>query len=224
MFPKRTEHVYLLNGLSEQLCELARIGKTRKFLKGELVFRSGEIAEGVFFLKSGKVKVCHPLSSGKEINLWFCFGGEIFGFAEAAQKGERTVTAQACEDSEILSIPSANFNAFLFEHPKVMFLLLQVMSSRLRCLSETLANVAGERVQTRLARLILWLCAHYGKQDKNILELNILLTHQEIADMIGTTRQTVSSIINDFKRRGILEIHGCNIHILNQKLFFTLLH
>lgn len=208
----------------EQLGALDQTGMLRKLLKGDFVFRSGENAEGVYFLKSGKIKVCHPLSSGKEVNLWFCFGGDIFGLAEAAQNGERAVNAQACVDSEVLSIPRESFNAYLFDHPQVMFLLLQVMSSRLRCLSETLANVAGEKVQTRLVRLMLWLCARYRKRDENNLVMNVLLTHQEIADMIGTTRQTVTSIMSDLKRKGILETRDHYIHILDQSLLVALLH
>ena len=205
-----------------QLSALHQAGTTRALDKGDFIFRTGEHAAGVFFLKSGKIKISQPVSNGKEVILWFCFGGEIFGLAEAAQHGEREVSAQARERCEILSIPQARFNAYLFEHPQVMYLLLQVMSSRLRCLSETLANVAGEPVQTRFARLMLWLCARYGRCDGDSVVMNVCLTHQEIADMIGATRQTVTSIIGDFKRKRMLETRSHFIHITDKRLFSTL--
>jgi CRP/FNR family cyclic AMP-dependent transcriptional regulator len=236
MPPIKTEHDHLVNGLSlvpwnvldqltpEQLRALDQTGTTRKLGKGDFVFRSGENAAGVYFLKSGKIKVSQPVSNGKEVILWFCFGGDIFGLAEAAQHGEREVSAQACETSEVLSIPQARFNAYLFEYPQVMFLLLQVMSSRLRCLSETLANVAGEQVHTRLARLMLWLCARYGRREGAGIIMNVHLTHQEIADMIGATRQTVTSIMSDFKRKGILDTRDHYIHIVDKTQLGALLH
>ncbi len=236
MPPIKTEHDQLVNGLSlvpwnvldqltpEQLQALDKTGTTRRLDKGDFVFRSGENAGGVHFLKSGKIKVSQPVSNGKEVILWFCFGGDIFGLAEAAQHGEREVSAQACENSEILSIPQTRFNIYLFEHPQVMFLLLQVMSSRLRCLSETMANIAGQQVHTRLARLMLWLCARYGQREGDNVVMKVHLTHQEIADMIGATRQTVTSIMGDFKRQGILETRDHYIHIIDKKLLGTLLH
>lgn len=208
----------------EQLRELDKTGLSRKLEKGDYIFRSGESAEGVYFLKSGKVKVSHIASSGKEFILWFCFGGDIFGLAESMRCGEREVSAQACEQSEVLSIPQDSFTNFLFEHPQVMFLLLQVMTSRLRCLSETLANVAGEQVNTRFARLLFWLCARYGRCEGENVVMNVHLTHQEIADMIGATRQTVTSLMSNLKREGILEIHDHVIHIVDKNRLCALLH
>lgn len=205
---------------SDQLNDLDKAGITRKLEKGDYIFRSGENAGGVYFLKSGKVKVSHVASSGKEVILWFCFGGDIFGLAETMQCGEREVNAQACDQSEVLSISQDNFNAYLFQHPQFMFLLLRVMASRLRCLSDTLANVAGERVDKRFVRLLFWLCTRYGSPDGECgTVINVPLKHQEIADMIGATRQTVTSLIGGFKKQGILAIQDHRIHIIQgQKL------
>ena len=188
------------------------------------MFHTGENADCVYFLKTGKIKVSHPVSNGKEVTLWFCFGGDIFGLAEATQNGEREVNALACEKSEVLRITRESFNSYLFEQPQVMFLLLKVISSRLRCLSETLANVAGEQVQTRFVKLIAWLCTRYGSIDGNSVNINVHLTHQEIADMIGSTRQTVTSIMSDFKEKGILATNGHYIQIMDKKLLGSLLH
>ena len=207
-----------------QLHSLNRIGMSYRLDKGDFVFHTGENADCVYFLKTGKIKVSHPVSNGKEITLWFCFGGDIFGLAEAAQNGEREVNARACEKSEILRITRDNFNGYLFDQPQVMFLLLQVISSRLRCLSETLANVAGEQVQTRFARLIVWLCTRYGSNDGDSISINVHLTHQEIAEMIGSTRQTITSIMSDFKEKGILATNGHYIQIMDRSLLGSLLH
>jgi len=204
MKQRKSEYDQVMGGLSlvpwnvlEQLTpaqfrDLDKTGSTRKLEKGDYIFRSGESASCVYFLKSGKVKVSSIATSGKEVILWFCFGGDIFGMAESMQCGEREVNAQACNHPEVLSIPQSCFNSFLFEHPQVMFLLLQVVTSRLRCLSDTLANVAGEQVNKRFARLLFWLCTRYGQSEGEGMVMNVQLTHQEIADMIGATRQTIT--------------------------------
>lgn len=208
----------------DDLAMLTETAKVRRVRKGDFVFRSGEDAGSVYFLKTGKIKVTQPAASGKEVILWFCFDGDMFGFAETAQHREREVSAQACEDAEVLSISQTRFNAFLFEHPKVMYLLLQVMASRLRCLSETLAALAGDQVSTRIARLMLWLCARYGRVSTRGVVMDIHFTHQEIADMIGTTRQTVTSVMSELKRDGILESHERQIHIVDKPRLAALLH
>ena len=92
------------------------------------------------------------------------------------------------------------------------------MSSRLRCLSETLANVAGEPVQTRLARLMFWLCARYGRREGDSVVMNVHITHQEIADMVGTSRQTVTTVLSTLKRQGVLSIDNRRIHIESEEL------
>lgn len=209
---------------SSQLGDLDMTGVTRKLKKGEYIFRSGESSGSVHFLKSGKVKISHMASSGKEVILWFCFAGDIFGLAESMQCGEREVNAQACEPCEVLSISQSGFKAFLFSHPQAMYLLLQVMTSRLRCLSDTLANVAGEQVGKRLARQLFWLCMRYGRTEGVGVVINVQLTHQEIADMIGATRQTVTSLMNDYKREGILAVNDHVIQIVDKRKLMNLLN
>lgn len=208
----------------EQRQALDSAGVTRKLARGDYIFRTGENAAGVFFLMSGKVKVTQMTSSGKEVILWFCFGGDIFGLAESMQFGTREVNAQVCAETEILCITQNRFNIFLFEHPQVMFLLLQVMTSRLRCLSETLANVAGEQVNKRFSRLLFWLCTRYGRSVGAGMVMDVQLTHQEIADMIGSTRQTVTSLMNEFKREGMMEIRDHVIHIIDKQKLCNFLH
>lgn len=199
-----------------QALTLQNSGVIRSLNKGDFVFRSGDNTGSAYFLKSGKIKVSQSVSNGKEVILWFCFGGDVFGLAEAVQFGEREVSAQACAPSEVLCITQESFNHFLFENPQIMFLLLQIMSSRLRSLSESLVNVAGEKVDIRFARLICWMCTRYGQNKEDEVSMNVQLTHQEIADMIGATRQTVTTLIGKLKKEQVLEIRDHTIHIVDK--------
>lgn len=197
---------------------LRAIAIARHYAKGDFVFRCGAPGQNVYFLRSGKIKI-HQLSPlGREVILWFCFSGEIFGLAEVARGGERAVNAQACEASEVLAVAQDKFGDFLDRHPRVAKLSMQVLSSRLRVLGEMFVNLVADDVNTRIGKLMLRLSARYGTRAGKEIFLNIPLTHQEIADMVGTSRQTVTSTLSALKRQGVLSIDNHRIHIESEEL------
>lgn len=197
---------------------LARMARCKRYAKGELVFSAGTPGEKVYFLVNGKIKICQPSPGGRDAILWFCFPGEIFGLAEVAHGGGRVVNAEACEDSEVLAVSQEEFKALLGQRPHVALLSMQVLSSRLRVLGEMFVNLVADDVGTRIAKLILRLGARYGHRAGKDILLNIPLTHQEIADMVGTTRQTVTSTLSRLKRQGVLSIESRRIHIESEEL------
>ena len=202
----------------DEAAGLQAIAAVRNYAKGDFVFRAGAPGNNVYFLRSGKIKI-HQLSPvGREVILWFCFSGEIFGLAEAARGGGRAVNAQACEASEVLAVAQEKFMDFLDHHPQVAKLSMQVLSSRLRVLGEMFVNLVADDVNTRVGKLMLRLSARYGTRVGKEIFLNIPLTHQEIADMVGTSRQTVTSTLSALKRQGVLSIDNRRIHIESEEL------
>ncbi len=201
-----------------ELSELQNIAVLQRFDKGEYVFRAGAAGDNVYLLRSGKVKIHQFSPGGREVILWFCFAGEVFGLAEVARGGGRAVNAQACEASELLAVPQERFRDFLVSHPDVALLCMQVLSSRMRVLGEIFVNLVSDDVNTRIAKLIVRLAAHYGSQVGRDVVLNIPLTHQEIADMVGTSRQTVTSSLSELKRQGVLSINNHRICIESEEL------
>jgi len=195
-----------------------KIGQTHRFKKSEFVFRAGDATHHVYLLLRGRVKIYQPSSVGKEVILWFCFGGELFGLAEAAGGGERVVSAQACDETEILSIRQDHFTEFLLQRPGTALLIVQVLSCRLRVLSDVVINLVSDDVRTRILKMVLQLGARCGIPDEQGLRLNITLTHQEIADMIGTTRQTVTTMLGQLEREGMIKIEHHVIYIVHETL------
>ena len=201
---------------------LLAIATVQHYARNDFVFRAGGPGSNVYFLRSGKVKI-HQLSPvGREVILWFCFSGEIFGLAEVAQGGGRVVNAQACAASEVLAVPEEKFRDFLDRDPRLAMLSMQVLSSRLRVLGEMFVNLVSDDVSTRIAKLILRLSARYGTRVGKEVFLNIPLTHQEIADMVGTSRQTVTTTLSALKRQGVLSIDNRRIHIESEELLSEL--
>ncbi len=197
---------------------LNAIGLGQLYRKGEFVFRSGGAGAHVYFLASGKVKIYQPSPAGREVILWFCFPGEIFGLAEVARGGGRVVNAVACVPSEILVVPQDRFRALLRTRPEVAMVSMQVLSSRLRMLGEMFVNLVSDDVNTRIAKLVLRLGARYGSSDGKEIRLTVPLTHQEIADMIGTSRQTVTTALSALKRQGVLSIENRLIRIESEEV------
>ena len=194
-------------------CDLEQVAHVHRVRKGDHVFKAGAETVNVYFLKTGRVKIYQPSPLGKDLTLWFCFTGEVFGLAEVAQGSSRVVSALAVESSQVMTVGQTEFNAYLEKHPAVSRLCLEVLASRLRVLSDELVNFVSDDVFTRVAKLMVRLAGRYGSRRGSEIQLSIPLTHQEIAEMVGTSRQTVSSIISDLKRNHVLSIANHRILI-----------
>lgn len=201
--------------------ELLAMAKRRHLRRGQHIFRAGSLGENVYILKQGRAKIYELSPSGKEVILWFCLPGEIFGLAEIPHGGPREVSAIANATSEVLAIPRARFKQFLLDHSDAAFLLIDLLSSRMRMLGAVMLAMATEEVSPRVAKLLLGLMTRYsGSCDLHEgcrhHKIDLRLTHQEIADMIGTSRQSVSALLADWKQKGVLFVHEHAIYIQNE--------
>lgn len=197
---------------------LLAITEKLHFAKNEFIFQSGMASENMFILQDGRVKIFERSSAGKEVILWFCFPGEVFGLAEISQGRTRAVSAQTTCESTILTIRREAFNQFLRTHPDAALIVIDLLSRRLRGLGYMLLNLSCDDVVSRLTKLLVRLCTRYGKRKNNEVYLDVRLTHQEVADMIGTSRQTVSTTFSQLKREGIVEIIDHCIYIRSPEL------
>ena len=202
---------------------LLSIGRANTVPKGTEVFHAGSPGEHVYLLEDGRVKIFHHSPGGREIIQWFCFPGEIFGVAEVSRLGPRGVCAQACTDSSVIAVDHRAFRAYLRERPDTALLVIDVLASRLRALGDMLIDLSADDVPSRLMKLLTRLGARYGKRRGAQLVLDIPLTHQEIADMIGTSRQTATTELGRLKREGVLRIENHCIHIEDPGLRRSLL-
>jgi len=197
---------------------LHSIAQVHRIAKNELIFHAGAPGKNVYFLRSGRVKIYQPSPLGKEVILWFCLPGDMFGLAEVAQGEGRVVNAVACETTEVLSVSQVNFAEFMLKHPASSLIIFQVLSCRLRTLSDLIVNLVNDDVKTRITKLIARLSAQYGVRRSQDIQLDIQLTHQEIADMVGTTRQTVTSVFSELQRHGYLRMENRRIRIARPEL------
>lgn len=200
--------------------ELARLGKRRSIAKHEYAFRAGEPAHCVCVVEYGYIKMFEPALDGREMLMFIRAPQDILGLRGAAQqdgKGLRTHSAQACEDSGIICIPAEKFRTYLETHPRFALDVIEILAERLDEMCDNLSNLAVAHVASRVARIILHIGQCYGTQVGHTVDLDIPLTQQEIADMAGAARQTVSSILNTLKNDGVISVTQKHLRIEDAK-------
>ena len=135
-------------------------------------------------------------STGKEIILSFFGPGEMFGEVAVFENKPYPASAQAISETRLLGIKKADLIAFLIKYPQVALRIIGILSGRLRDSQNRLRDLAGERVEQRLARMLLMLSAKLGT--------DLPFTRQELSDMSGTTTETTIRILSQWKDRGII--------------------
>jgi CRP/FNR family transcriptional regulator len=189
--------------------ELGLLGTRAQFRKHDTLFRAGSDGNDVYVLMSGRVKVYALSPVGRAVTLWFCLPGEVFGLTEIARSSPRMVYAETCTEAEVLILPCDRLRARLVSDSATAMQVVDMLSCRLRQLSDAMLNLITDDVNTRVTKLLLRLHARYGKplQTGGFL-LDLPLTHQDMADMIGTTRQSVSTAVTHLRQQGLLSTTG----------------
>ena len=203
---------------------LLRLAKRRTFQRGQFVFRVGELRRGIYVLLSGRLKFFRLTPDGREVILWFCFPGEIFGLAEVPSSKGRRVNVQACADSETAVIPDAAFNRYLDSHADAARMCRRTMAARMGILTNTLVNLVANSASVRVAKLILHLGLHHGTREGSAIDLGMPLSHQEIGNMAGVNRQTATRVLGDLSRRGVVRIARRRVRIENETALHKFIH
>lgn len=192
----------LLESLSNRDREaLLSIGKVSKVAKNELIFQAGAPSDYVYIIISGRAKIYELSPQGKEVIMWFCFSGELFGLAEVSTGADRNVYAQACSPVELVKFDRVRFRQFLADNSSMALQVIDILSGRLRVLGDTLLNLTCTDVSARLTKLLARLFQRYGRERDGHIYIDIPITHQEMADMIGCCRQTVTTTLSELRDR-----------------------
>jgi len=192
---------------------LLAIASVRMFRKGELIFSAGVRGDDVYILEAGRVKLAQTAPGGREIILWFCFPGELFGLSAVPGTGPRMVYARACTEVRLRCIERTKFLSILMMNPRVSLELLNLILGRLYLLSDALLNATTESAEFRLQNLLRRLGHQYGRLAGDEICVDVSLTQQDLADMIGASRQTVSGLLNRMKDAGQLRVVGRRLYL-----------
>ncbi len=187
----------------------------KSYPKNTVIFSPGDTGNLIYYVESGRVKIYNLSPGGREIIYWFCNPKDLFGLAELCGGEMRAVFAEAVEDTQTLAINKMNFVELISKNPEISLLIMRLYGSRIRQAHETIRDLVACDVSSRLAQLLIKLGQISGEPMEGRILLKDKLTHQEMANMIGATRTTVTEIINQFKREGFVKYDAGKITILN---------
>ena len=203
----KTEH--------DKMEEIESLKICSTFKKGESIFKEGSYAAGVYCINSGKIKLSMMGDEGKEQIVRMAKPGDIIGY-KALLSGDRySATAAALEDCNVCFIPREIFLVILQKDAALSFEMMKVLSNELRQAEEKITHLAQKPVRERVAETILFLKETYGLDADNVV--NVSLTREEIANLVGTATETAIRLLSEFNKDNIIELIGKKIKIINQQ-------
>jgi CRP-like cAMP-binding protein len=206
-------------------CELEKLSlaqvSERKVMnaykKGQTIFFQGNPPFGLYCVSSGKIKVSKIGNDGKESIIRIASDGDVLGHRSLFSSENYTATATVIEDASICFIDKKFIYQAIQDEPTVALNLIQKLSKEMGSAEARSASLSQKNVRERLAELFLMLNKSYGVQELNRTKLDIKLTREEIASMVGTANETVIRFISEFKDEGLIEQDGKTIYILDEK-------
>jgi CRP-like cAMP-binding protein len=202
---------------SEQMDDLSQHKVVNHYKKGQTLFLQGNPCYGLFCVSEGKIKIVKVGPDGKESLLSIASGGDVIGHKGLFLQNEYyTATATVLEDSTLCFLDKKYMMSLLTKQPTVVLELLKKVSEDLSVAEEKIFSMYQRNVRERLAELLLFLQRHYGVIDsRGQCRLDIKLTRDEMASMIGTANETLIRFMTEFKEEGIVEQEGKVIIIQN---------
>jgi CRP/FNR family cyclic AMP-dependent transcriptional regulator len=190
---------------------LAKVSNRRRYPKDSVVFFENEQGDFFFMILEGRIKVTILGDDGREVILSLLGSGDFFGEMALLDNEPRSATAIAVEDSELLSLHRNDFQSVLSDNRSITTGLIKVLTARLRRANHQISTLALLDVYGRVARVIVDMAREEGRRLKDGRIAFRRATHQEIANRIGTTRETVTRMLKDLERQGMIHIEGREI-------------
>jgi CRP-like cAMP-binding protein len=202
------ENFSMLNILSKQEIEdMDKMAVMRNMPRNQVIYFPEDTSNTVFLLKKGRVKISRMSESGKEIILAILGPGEIFGELSITGQAKREEIAEATEDAIICSVNISDFQNMMEMNPKFNLQVTKFIGFRLKKVQSRLEGLIFKTAEQRVRAFIKELAEEHGTEIINNSEERLIkmrLTHDEIAKLSATSRQTVTSVLNDLERQGII--------------------
>lgn len=199
----------LFEGLDEAVLEaLAAKAVHRRYRKGNVIFVQGEQGERCFAIVGGSVKISAYHSDGREAVIAVLGPGDVLGELSLFDQAARSADATAIEDTELLSLDAHAITEAIRAHPDLGLSLLRVLGRRLRHTNETLQDIAFFDVPGRVARRIADLAETHGDKTDDGVLIDLPLSQENLAQMVGATRESVNKALALLKRRGLVSRVG----------------
>ncbi len=200
----------------EEIDSIGQLTRVRNYKKNMIVFMEGEPGEALFFVISGKVKISKTTEDGREQILHLLQHGDVFAEVVLIDGGPYPATAEVIETGQIGMILNRDVENLIRSNPDIAVKLLKILSSRLRMAQRQVRDLALKDTYGRLASMLLMLGKEHGADSPEGVRIELPLSRQELANLIGTTRETVTRILGDFKKYKCIELERQAIILIDQ--------
>jgi len=200
-----------------EFSNLSHIFIVRSYRKNQVIFLEEETGNYMYIVLAGKVKVTKSTPGGKDSILAIHQTGDFFGEMALLDGKTSPATVAAMEDCRIASISSIDFHRYLMQSDKVIKQIIQVLCSRLRQVWGQVQALTYSNAESRIRSGLLQMARRHGVRDARGIIINLKITHQEIAEMVGTSRETVTRTLARLQKDAIIEIDHRRIVLLNPK-------
>jgi CRP/FNR family transcriptional regulator, cyclic AMP receptor protein len=200
----------------ESTRDLDRIKHTSSYPEGALVFVEGQVARGVYIVCQGRAKLMTTNRDGKTLILKIAGAGEILGLNSVISGNAHELTVETLQSSQLAFIPREDFLKFLKGHGDACLHAAQHLSRDCQSAYDSIRSIGlSHSVTEKLARLLLEWTAD-GKAVAGMIRVKLALTHEEIAQLIGSSRETVTRALGEFKKRRVAELNGSTLLVRNK--------
>jgi CRP-like cAMP-binding protein len=195
---------------------IVKTSAMREIKKGEILYLQGSSDKDIYILKKGAVKINKLSPEGRVITLDIFKGGTLFGELGTLDDSERDETAEVVEDGLLCIMSKSNFDEMLKIVPGLSIRLNKIIGLRRRKIENKLLDLLYSTVEVRLAKTLINLLDDFGIPDNDSYILKIKLTHQDLSELIASTRETTTATLNNLKKEGLIDYEGKYIRILDK--------
>ncbi len=187
------------------------------YTRGEAVFTEGEQGDTLFIVLSGKVKIGRRAADGRENMLSVMGPSDMFGELSLFDPGPRTATATVLTDARLASLAHTALRPWIKDRPEIAEQLLRVLARRLRRTNDALADLIFTDVPGRVAKALLELASRFGTPEGDGVRVHHDLTQEELAQLVGASRETVNKALADFASRGWMRVDSRAVTLLDRE-------
>lgn len=183
----------------------------RTYKPGDDIYREGEYGDALYVLTSGVMKLFRPYSGSKEATLRLLRPWDIFGHLAFEGEAKQRAYAEAVTECEVVKVPKIFVERAVRREPRIAFKIMTLLELRLVQYEELVKCLLPRETESRLAHLLPILAQRFGAWDGDEISIGLRLTHQDLAAMVASTRESVTKVLNDLRNRGIIEIEAGHI-------------
>jgi CRP/FNR family cyclic AMP-dependent transcriptional regulator len=193
--------------------DLTRRLETANFAPGQLIYAMGDLRAGLYFVLDGKVKIGRCAPDGRENLLSVMAPPDMFGELSILDPGPQPWNATAITQARLVHVDRSQLQEWIDEYPAIGVALLRVVARRLRHTTDNLADLAFIDAPARVAKQLLGLALRFGVRENGGMRVRHDLTQEELAQLVGSTRETVNKALSDFSSRGWIRVDGKSVLI-----------